>query len=99
MVTRLAILRLQPGVVGWTFALVISDDGVQPPEEAHRRIQRHDRGEADDFGGFPLSRTVHARRQYVESAWSLRRQDSGHGRSRACVRKAAGIFGLEPKWG
>ena len=61
------------GVIGRSLALVVSDDGVQPPEEAHCRLQRHDRGQAHTIGGFPLCRTPYPRRQYLEAAGILGR--------------------------
>ena len=44
------------GVVGRSLALVISDDGVQPPEKSHCRRQRNDRGQTHTIGGFPFFR-------------------------------------------
>jgi hypothetical protein len=93
--SRLAILRLQHVVVGRSFALVISDDGLQPREEPHRRIERHDRRQADGFSRFPLHRTAYGRRQHVETTWIVGRQGCCHRRSRGRVRKAGAIFGLE----
>src|SRR5262245_47618305 len=91
MVAGFAILCLQHGVIGWSFALVIPDDGVQPGEETHRWIERHDRWEADAFAGFPLCRRAYAHGSDVENARLTGRQDSSHSRSRGCVRQAAGF--------
>src|SRR5262245_9179771 len=91
MVAGFAILCLQHGVIGWSFALVIPDDGVQPGEETHRWIERHDRWEADAFAGFPLCRRAYAHGSDVENARLTGRQDSSHSRSRECVRQAAGF--------
>ena len=38
------VLRLQHDIVRRAFAVVVSDNGVQPPEEFNCEIQRHDRG-------------------------------------------------------
>src|SRR5262249_33632992 len=70
-ILRCPVLRLQHVVVGRSFALVISADGVQPPEKSHSRTQRHDRRQADGFGRLPLQRTAYARCQHVDAAWSL----------------------------
>src|SRR5262249_44962548 len=45
------------------------DDGVEPPEEPHRRFQRHDQRRADGFGRFSLCRPAYGGRQHVEATW------------------------------
>jgi hypothetical protein len=42
----------------WSLALVVSDDGVWPQEECHRRFQRPDRRQSHSVGGFQFHRTA-----------------------------------------
>ena len=68
MVARLAVLRVQLDLIGRPFALVVSDHGLQPPEERHREIQRHDRWQADVVRRFFVFRTSYRGRHHVEAA-------------------------------
>ena len=65
---RLAVLRLQPDVIGRPFAVVVPDDGVQPAKECHRKIQRHDQWQSDGVGRVFVRRTSYALRRHLEEA-------------------------------
>src|SRR5271169_1337977 len=53
--TAMRVIRWQLDFFGRPFAVVVSDHGVQPQAEAHRRIQRYDRRLSDAVGGFRFS--------------------------------------------
>src|SRR5262249_167509 len=86
MVAGFAILCLQHGVIGWSFALVIPDDGVQPGEETHRWIERHDRWGSRRFrriSALPARIRSWLRRGKRPAHWTTRFQSQSISRMRS----------------